>query len=57
MNPLLVIGIPLALTILGIVLTRLHIVHNQPQYSLEKVAANKLAAERHQANKNIDHRR
>lgn len=49
MSPLLVIGIPLALTIIGIVLNSFHIVHDQPRYSLDEDAAHKLAAER-QAN-------
>jgi hypothetical protein len=48
-SPLLVIAIPLALTLIGIALNSFHIVHDQPEYSLEKDRANKLAAER-QAN-------
>jgi hypothetical protein len=53
-SPLLVIGIPLALTIIGIVLNSFHIVHDQPQYSLDEDEANKLAAER-QANDRFFH--
>ncbi len=49
MSPLSVIAIPLALIIIGIVLNSLHIVHDQPAYSLENDPVNKLAAER-QAN-------
>lgn len=49
MSPLLVIAISLALTLIGIALISFHIVHDQPEYSLEKDTANKLAAER-QAN-------
>ncbi|HVO95462.1 MAG TPA: hypothetical protein VMT22_21580 [Terriglobales bacterium] len=46
MSPLLVITIPLALVVIGIVLNSLHIVHDQPHYSLEDDPAGKLAAER-----------
>ena len=46
MSPLLVIAIPLALTLIGIALYSFHLVHDQPEYSLEKDTANKLAAER-----------
>lgn len=49
MSPLFVIIIPLALTMIGILLNSFHIVHDQPEYSLEEGPANKLAAER-QAN-------
>lgn len=49
MSPLLVIVIPMALMIIGILLNSIHIVHDQPEYSLEEEPANKLAAER-QAN-------
>jgi hypothetical protein len=48
-SPLFVIIIPLALTMIGILLNSFHIVHDQPEYSLEEGPANKLAAER-QAN-------
>lgn len=47
MSPLFVIGFPLALIAIGIALNSFHIVHDQPQYSLEEHPANKLAAERH----------
>ena len=47
MSPLAVIAIPIALIIIGIVLNSLHIVHDQPQYSLEADPTHKLAAERH----------
>ena len=46
MSPLFVVGIPLALTILGIALNSFHIVHDQPQFSSDQDAADKLAAER-----------
>ena len=49
MSPLLVILIPIALMIIGILLNSIRIVHDQPEYSLEEEPANKLAAER-QAN-------
>lgn len=49
MSPLLVIVIPLALTIIGIMLNSFHIVHDQPAFSFEEDPAHKLAAER-QAN-------
>jgi len=49
-SSLLVIVIPLALTIVGIIwLNGFNIVHDQPEYSLEEDPVNKLAAER-QAN-------
>jgi len=48
-SPLLVIVIPLALTIIGIMLNSFHIVHDQPAFSFEEDPAHKLAAER-QAN-------
>ena len=35
MSPLSVIAVPLALIIIGIVLNSIHIVHDQPAYSLE----------------------
>ncbi len=57
MSPLLLIGIPLALTILGIVLNSFPNVHIQPQYSLDQDAADKLAAERQQGTKNVYRRR
>lgn len=47
MNPLVVIAIPLALTVIGIVLNSLYIVHDQPHYSFDEDPASKLAAERH----------
>jgi hypothetical protein len=46
LSPLSVIAVPLALIIIGIVLNSIHIVHDQPAYSLENDPANKLAAER-----------
>ena len=49
MSPLLVIAVPLALIFIGIVLNSMHIVHDQPAYSLENDPTNILAAER-QAN-------
>ncbi len=49
MSPLLVIVIPLALTIIGIMLNSFHIVHDQPAFSFEEDPAHKLASER-QAN-------
>ena len=50
MSSLLVIVIPLALTIIGIIwLNGFNIVHDQPEYSLDEDPVNKLAAER-QAN-------
>jgi len=56
-SPLLVIGIPLALTILGIVLNSFPIVHHQPQYSLDQDAAGKLAGDRQRGTKNVSRRR
>lgn len=47
MSPLLVIGIPMTLIVIGIVLNSFHIVHDQPEFSLEEDPVNKLAAERH----------
>lgn len=49
MGPVSIIAVPLALILIGIVLNSIHIVHDQPEYSLETDPANKLAAER-QAN-------
>ena len=46
MSPLFVIGIPPALTVIGIALNSLYIVHDHPQYSLEQYPASKLTAER-----------
>jgi len=45
-SPLFVIIIPLALTIIGIMLNSFHIVHDQPAFSLEEDPVDKLAAER-----------
>jgi hypothetical protein len=42
-SPLFVIIIPLALTIIGIMLNSFHIVHDQPAFSLEEDPVNKLA--------------
>jgi hypothetical protein len=39
--------IPMTLTIVGILLNSFHIVHDQPEYSLETDPVDKLAAERH----------
>ena len=49
MSPLFVVIIPLALTMIGIMLNSFHIVHDQPAYSLDEDPVDKLAAER-QAN-------
>ena len=49
MSPLFVVIIPLALTMIGIMLNSFHIVHDQPAYSLDENPVDKLAAER-QAN-------
>ena len=47
MSPFLVIVIPLALTIIGIIwLHGFNIVHDQPEYTLEEDPVNNLAAER-----------
>jgi hypothetical protein len=45
-DSLLVITIPMALIVIGITLNGLHIVHDQPQFSLEENPTDKLAAER-----------
>jgi hypothetical protein len=47
LSALAVIAIPIALSVIGIVLNSFHIVHDQPQYSLEADPIHKLAAERH----------
>ena len=49
MSPLFVVIIPLALTMIGIMLNSFHIVHEQPAYSLDEDPVDELAAER-QAN-------
>lgn len=54
MSPLLVLGIPLALTIIGIVLNSFHFVHDQPRYSQAEDPTEKLAVER-QANQRFFH--
>ena len=46
MDSLLVITIPMTLIVIGIALNSFHIVHDQPEFSLEEDPANKLAAER-----------
>ena len=46
MNSLLVITIPMALIVMGIALNSFHIVHDQPEFSLEEDPVSKLAAER-----------
>ena len=55
MSSLVVIIIPLALTLLGIMLNSFQIVHDQPEYSLDDDPVNKLAAER-QASSDFFHR-
>lgn len=54
MSPIFVIGIPLALMLIGIALNSFHIVHDQPEFSLEEDPAHKLVAER-QANYHFFH--
>jgi len=46
LSPLFVIVIPLALTVIGILLNSFHIVHDQPAFSLDADPVTKLAAER-----------
>lgn len=46
MSPLFVIVIPLALTVIGILLNSFQIVHDQPAFSLDEDPVTKLAAER-----------
>ncbi len=46
MSPLLAIANPIALTIIGIMLNSFHVVHDQPQFSLETNPVDKLASER-----------
>jgi hypothetical protein len=45
-DSLLVITIPMTLIVIGIALNSFHIVHDQPEFSLEEDPADKLAAER-----------
>lgn len=54
MSPLLILVIPLALTMIGIVLIGFHIVHDQPAFSYQQDLAFKRTAER-QANARIIH--
>jgi hypothetical protein len=46
-DSLLVIAIPMTLIVIGIALNSFHIVHDQPEFSLEEDPADQLAAERH----------
>jgi hypothetical protein len=46
LSPLLVIAIPVVLITIGIILSSLHIVHDQPQYSLRVLRLEKQRAKK-----------